>query len=101
MSANKPTAIDAATVRRIAHLARIAVSEGELPALAADLARILAWVEVLSEVDTSQVAPMASVHDDVLRWREDKVTDGGYAADIVANAPAKEAGFFAVPKVVE
>ncbi|MBM3490448.1 MAG: Asp-tRNA(Asn)/Glu-tRNA(Gln) amidotransferase subunit GatC [Alphaproteobacteria bacterium] len=101
MPANKPSEIDTATVRRIARLARIAVKDAELPALAKELGGILAWVAVLDEVDTAAVAPMASVHDEVLRWREDRVTDGGYSADIVANAPAQEAGFFAVPKVVE
>jgi aspartyl-tRNA(Asn)/glutamyl-tRNA(Gln) amidotransferase subunit C len=93
--------VDKATVRRIAHLARIAVAEAELEGLAKELNGILAWVEQLDEVDTANVEPMASVHDQALALREDKVDDGGCAADIVANAPAVHGGFFAVPKVVE
>ena len=93
--------VDKATVRRIAHLARIAVAEAELEGLAKELNGILAWVEQLDEVDTRNVEPMASVHDEALSLREDTVDDGGCAEDIVANAPAAHGGFFAVPKVVE
>ncbi len=93
--------VDKATVRRIAHLARIGVEEAELDALEAELNNILAWVEQLSELDTDQVAPLASVNDEDLAWRPDQVGDGGYADDITANAPETHAGFFAVPKVIE
>ena len=93
--------VDKATVRRIAHLARIAVAEAELEGLAKELNGILAWVEQLDEVDTRNVEPMASVHDEALSLREDKVDDGGRPEDIVANAPVAQGGFFAVPKVVE
>jgi aspartyl-tRNA(Asn)/glutamyl-tRNA(Gln) amidotransferase subunit C len=93
--------VDKATVRRIAHLARIGVEETELEHLAGELNSILAWVEQLNELDTEAVEPMASVHDEVLTAREDRVTDGGYPDDIVANAPASAGHFFAVPKVVE
>ena len=93
--------VDKATVRRIAHLARIGVEEAELDGLEAELNNILAWVEQLGELDTDQVAPLASVNDEDLAWRPDAVTDGGYADDITANAPQTHDGFFAVPKVVE
>lgn len=93
--------VDTATVRRIAHLARIGVAEDELEGLAAELNSILAWVEQLAELDTEAVAPMASAHDAVLAGRADTVTDGGRVEDILANAPDPVDGFFAVPKVVE
>jgi len=94
-------AVDEATTRRVAHLARIRVREEELPALAADLSRILALAEQLAEVDVEGVAPMTSVVPMRLRLREDAVTDGGIREAVLANAPETEAGFFAVPKVVE
>jgi aspartyl-tRNA(Asn)/glutamyl-tRNA(Gln) amidotransferase subunit C len=93
--------VDKATVARIAHLARIGVNEDELEPLAAELSGILNWIEQLNEVDTDAVPPMASVHDEALRWRADVINDGGKQADIVANAPDGRDGFFAVPKVIE
>ncbi|MEQ9639004.1 MAG: Asp-tRNA(Asn)/Glu-tRNA(Gln) amidotransferase subunit GatC [Alphaproteobacteria bacterium] len=93
--------VDKATVARIAHLARIKVPDDELDGLVGELNNILGWVEQLGELDTAEVQPMASVHDEALRWREDAVTDGGKADDIVANAPDGVERFFAVPKVVE
>ena len=93
--------VDAATVRRIAHLARIAVEESEVEPLRGELNGILAWVEQLGEVNVDGVEPMTSVTPMQMKKREDAVTDGGIAEDIVANAPAKEDHFFLVPKVVE
>ena len=93
--------VDATTVRRIARLARIAVSEDEIGHLQDELNAILAFVEQLSEVDVSGVEPMTSVTPMALKMRADKVTDGGFADQILANAPATEDGFFLVPKVVE
>jgi aspartyl-tRNA(Asn)/glutamyl-tRNA(Gln) amidotransferase subunit C len=93
--------VDATTVRRIARLARIAVSEDEIGHLQDELNAILAFVEQLSEVDVNGVAPMTSVTPMARKTRPDKVTDGGIADQIVANAPATEDGFFLVPKVVE
>jgi aspartyl-tRNA(Asn)/glutamyl-tRNA(Gln) amidotransferase subunit C len=93
--------VDKATVARIAHLARIGVGEEELEPLAAELSGILQWIEQLNEVDTDAVPPMASVHDEGLRWRGDVIDDGDKQADIVANAPDAANGFFAVPKVIE
>jgi aspartyl-tRNA(Asn)/glutamyl-tRNA(Gln) amidotransferase subunit C len=94
-------ALDPAAVKRIARLARIAVPEEELPALAKELSGILTWVEQLDEVDTANVAPMTSVVALTLPMRDDVVTDGGIQEKILANAPDRAGGFFAVPKVVE
>lgn len=93
--------VDADTVRRIAHLARIAVAEEEVGHLQGELNAILAFVEQLSEVDVDGVEPMTSVTPMEMKKREDVVTDGGIADDIVRNAPASEDQFFVVPKVVE
>jgi aspartyl-tRNA(Asn)/glutamyl-tRNA(Gln) amidotransferase subunit C len=93
--------VDAGTVRRIAHLARIAVPEDEIEHLKGELNGILAWVEQLQAVDVEGVAPMTSVTPMTMKTREDKVTDGGIADDIVKNAPASDDNFFLVPKVVE
>lgn len=93
--------IDTETARRVARLARIRVAEADLPALAAELSGILAFMEQLNEVDVSGVEPMVSVSPMRLRRRADAVTEGGIAPAILANAPDAREGFFAVPKVVE
>ncbi len=93
--------VDADTVRRIAHLARIAVTEAEVPHLQGELNAMLAFVEQLSEVDVDGVEPMTSVMPMEMKKRQDVVNDGEIADDVVANAPATEDHFFLVPKVVE
>jgi len=93
--------VDAATVRRIAQLARIAVAESEVPHLQGELNAMLAFVEQLAEVNVEGVEPMTSVTPMEMKKRPDVVTDGGIADDIVRNAPATEDHFFLVPKVVE
>jgi aspartyl-tRNA(Asn)/glutamyl-tRNA(Gln) amidotransferase subunit C len=94
--------VDAATVRRIAHLARIAVADEEVTHLQGELNAILAFVEQLQEVDVTGVEPMTSVTPMILKQRVDVVTDGGIAEDIVRNAPAStDEHYFMVPKVVE
>src|SRR5580704_12169105 len=93
--------IDQKTVARIAHLARMKIAEDEQKSLAGELSKILEWVEQLNEVDVKGIEPLANVNDRALRWRDDVVTDGGKPEDILANAPAKTADFFTVPKVVE
>ncbi len=93
--------VDAQTVRRIAHLARIAVSEEEVAPLQGELNAILAFVEQLGTVDVSGVEPMTSVTPMAMKKREDVVTDGERAADVVANAPETEDNYFLVPKVIE
>ena len=93
--------VDSATVRRIAHLARIAVKDEEVEHLKDELNGILAFVEQLQEVNVEGVEPMTSVTPMAMKQREDVVTDGGIADDIVKNAPATEDHFFLVPKVVE
>jgi aspartyl-tRNA(Asn)/glutamyl-tRNA(Gln) amidotransferase subunit C len=94
-------AVDAATVRRIAHLARIAVADDEVEHLREELNAILAFVDQLSEVDVEGVEPMTSVTPMEMKKRPDVVTDGGIPDDILRNAPAREDHFFVVPKVVE
>jgi aspartyl-tRNA(Asn)/glutamyl-tRNA(Gln) amidotransferase subunit C len=103
--------LDKEAVARIARLARLKVPDEELAPLAGELSGILAWIEQLNEVDTANVEPMSSVSDITLPMRADKVTDGGIAARILANAPGgavyvdpsdkNAGGFFTVPKVVE
>ncbi|TNE56855.1 MAG: Asp-tRNA(Asn)/Glu-tRNA(Gln) amidotransferase subunit GatC [Alphaproteobacteria bacterium] len=93
--------VDTETVRRIAHLARIAVKEEALEPMTGELNTILDWVEQLGEVNTEGVEPMTRVVDTQLRWRQDEVTDGGYPERVTKNAPDGDDGFFTVPKVVE
>ena len=94
-------AVDSKTVKRVAHLARIRVSDSEADALQGELNAILGFVEQLNDVDVSGVEPMTSVLPMRLKQREDAVSDGGRTTDILANAPLAEDGFFLVPKVVE
>ena len=93
--------VDAATVRRIAHLARIAVTEAEVPHLQGELNAMLAFVEQLSEVNVDGVEPMTSVMPMEMKKRSDVVNDGEIADDVVKNAPDTVNHFFLVPKVVE
>lgn len=94
-------AVDATTVRRIAHLARIAVADDEVAHLQGELNAILAFVEQLDEVDCTGVEPMTAVTPMAMKTRKDEITDGGLAEDVLRNAPAREGDYFAVPKVVE
>ena len=93
--------IDKDTARKVAHLARIAVKEDDLAALAGELSAVLAFMEQLNEVDVEGVEPMTSVTPMRLKRREDVVTDGNMVDRILSNAPDAREGFFAVPKVVE
>ena len=98
--------VDSATVRKIASLARIAVTDDEVAAMVPELNNILGWIEQLGEVDTRDVAPMTAVIANTLRLRQDVADDdpltGGNMRDaVLANAPAPEHGFFGVPKVIE
>jgi len=94
-------AIDAATVRKVARLARIAEPEEKLEPLAKELSGIISWIEQLGEVDTDGVEPMTSAEATTLPMRDDVVTEGGDAAKVLGNAPKTAKGFFVVPKVVE
>lgn len=94
-------AIDAATVRKVARLARIAEPEEKLEPLARELSGILSWIEQLSEVNTDGVEPMTTSVAMSLPMREDVVTEGGDPAKVLGNAPKSDRGFFVVPKVVE
>jgi aspartyl-tRNA(Asn)/glutamyl-tRNA(Gln) amidotransferase subunit C len=93
--------VDANTVRRIAHLARIAVADDEVEHLRGEINAILAFVEQLSEVNVEGIEPMTSVTPMVMKKRVDVVTDGGDAEKVLGNAPATERDYFLVPKVVE
>ena len=93
--------VDNTTVRKIASLARIAVSDGEVEAMTGELNNILGWVEQLGEVDTDGIEPLHTVIPNQLRLRDDVITDGNIRDKVLANAPQAEHGFFAVPKVIE
>jgi aspartyl-tRNA(Asn)/glutamyl-tRNA(Gln) amidotransferase subunit C len=94
-------AIDAATVRKVAKLARLRMPEARLEPLARELSAIIDWIEQLDEVDVEGVEPMTSAVDVKLPMREDVVTEGGDPAKVLANAPLSRDNFFVVPKVVE
>jgi len=93
--------INEQTVARIARLARVRLDDDKLAPMAQELNSILGWVEQLNEVDTDGIEPMASPVDAKLVWREDGVTDGDKQDSVLKNAPRREYGFFAVPKVIE
>lgn len=93
--------IDIKTVKKVASLARIAVSDEEAERLVPELNNILGWVEQLGEVDVTGVEPMTAVIPNALRLRDDAITDGNVRDKVLANAPRAEHGFFAVPKVIE
>jgi aspartyl-tRNA(Asn)/glutamyl-tRNA(Gln) amidotransferase subunit C len=94
-------ALDSATVRRIATLARIRMEDAEVATLVGELNGILGWIEQLNEVDITGVDPLTGAAHMALKMREDVVTDGGYPDAILYNAPERIGDFFAVPKVVE
>jgi len=99
-------AVNQADVRKIASLARIAISDAEVAAMEGELNNILGWVEQLGEVDVTGVEPMTAVIPNTLRLRDDVInadplTGGGMQAAVLANAPAVQHGFFGVPKVIE
>ena len=93
--------VTADTVRHVAKLARIAMSDAEIAELVPELNQILGWVDQLAEVDTDGVEPLTAVIDLKLRLRDDVVTDGDVRDKVLANAPDAQHGFFAVPKVIE
>lgn len=93
--------MDEATVRKVARLARLKVTDEEVSRLVPQLGNIMGFVEQLGELNTDNVEPLASVADIDLRLRADEVTDGGIANAVLANAPEAMEGFFVVPKVVE
>ncbi len=93
--------VDRATVRRIARLARLAITEEEEVRLEHEVSVILDWVAQLDEIDTSAVPPMTRIAAMTMKMRKDEVTDGFCAADILKNAPQADDGYFVVPKIVE
>lgn len=94
-------AVDSDTVRRVAHLARMAVAEDEIEDLRRELNAMLAFVDELADIDVTGVEPMTSVTPMAMKMREDEVNDGNIADDVLANAPEREDHLFIVPKVVE
>tara|TARA_B100000586_G_C19873011_1_gene327619 strand:+ start:96 stop:383 length:288 start_codon:yes stop_codon:yes gene_type:complete len=94
-------AIDEATVKNIARLARIKVPEEDLLELSLELTQILSWIEQLNEVDTENVAALTSITEEVMAQREDTITEGDLKEKVLANAPDAEEAFYTVPKVVE
>ncbi len=93
--------VDVQTVKRIASLAKLKIDEDKAPAAEIEFNKILQWVDLLKEVDTSSVEPLVSVNENFLEMRRDEVTEGNQAEAVLANAPLKEYGYFAVPKVIE
>ena len=93
--------VDAADVRRIAHLARISLDESRVEPMRAEINGILQWIEQLQEVNVEGVEPMTSVTPVILKMRKDEVTDGGYPERVLANAPNTDGGYFLVPKIIE
>ncbi len=93
--------VEEKTVRHIARLARLQVTDEEAKNLETELSSIMSWIEQLNEVNTDDVEPLTSIVETSLKQREDVVTDGGYPEDIMKNAPLSEDNFFMVPKVVE
>lgn len=93
--------VDTQTVKRIAFLARLKIEDDKIAAAEEEFNKILQWVDQLKEVDTSAVEPLVSVNENFLEMRRDEVTEGNQAEEVLANAPMKEYGYFAVPKVVE
>ncbi|MCQ2740693.1 MAG: Asp-tRNA(Asn)/Glu-tRNA(Gln) amidotransferase subunit GatC [Alphaproteobacteria bacterium] len=94
-------AIDTQTVKRIAFLSRLKVDDDKVEATSREFDKIISWVDQLKEVDTDNVEPLISVNENHLTLRQDEVTEGNQAEAVLANAPMKEYGYFAVPKVVE
>lgn len=93
--------VDDNTVRKIAKLARLAIADEKVPVMANELNGILGWIEMLNEVDVEGIEPMTSAVEIGLPMREDEVTDGDIQAQVLANAPKADSGFFVVPKSVE
>ena len=94
-------AVDESTVARVAHLARLKLSQQECAPLAGELNNILGWIDQLQAIETGDIAPMTSVMPITRAWRTDVVTDGNIADAVLANAPDAAHGFFGVPKVIE
>ena len=97
----EPMSVSVDKVKQVAHLARIAISDEEAETMTGELNEILGWVEQLNSVDVKGVGPMTSVVAMDIKMREDVVSDGGKAEDVVSNAPLSEDNFYMVPKVIE
>lgn len=89
-------------VENIAHLARLALSEEQLPVYVDSLSKIFSFVEQLNSADIAAVEPMAHpLADQVQRMRPDEVLDTDQHVKYQRNAPRVEADLYLVPKVIE
>jgi aspartyl-tRNA(Asn)/glutamyl-tRNA(Gln) amidotransferase subunit C len=93
--------IDHATVRRIARLARLAVDDAHVDAVAAELAGVLHMADALRQANLDGVEPLAHPHEQALALREDTVTEPDRADEFLALAPESRGGLYLVPKVIE
>lgn len=93
--------ISAEDVKKVTFLSRLKIEEDKVAATEEEFNKILNWIDELNEVDTDGVEPLASVNENFITLRKDEVTDGNIQEEILQNAPLKEYGYFAVPKVVE
>lgn len=90
-----------ADVIKIAHLARLAIDEDDIPVSLSDLSNILDFVEKMNAVDTTDIEPMAHPLAATQRLRPDQVTEGNQRTRFQAVAPQVEDGLYLVPKVIE
>ena len=93
--------LDSSDVKKIAHLARLAIDEADIPGYATNLSNILHLVEQMDSVNTDAVTPMAHPLDEVQRLREDEVTESNQREKFQEYAPLTEDGLYLVPKVIE
>lgn len=93
--------MDQKTVRKVARLGRLALSDAQLDRMGTQITGIMKWIDQLAEVNTDNVEPLANVANIELKLRTDEVTDGGNAQNVLSNAPEEMQGFYVVPKVVE
>ncbi len=97
----KTMSITPQIVQRVAHLARLDLSKEGLEWAQKNLEGIVRWVDQLSAIPTEAVDPIYSVHLKQMPTRADKITDGGKANAVLANAPDESLMMFRVPKFVE
>ena len=94
-------ALDGSDVKKIAHLARLAIDEADIPRYAGNLSEILDLVAQMDSVDTDSVTPMAHPLDEVQRLREDVVSEDNQRENFQQCAPLTQDGLYLVPKVIE
>ena len=95
------SALNSEQVDKIAQLARLQLSDAEREAYTGQLQNIIELVEQMNSVDTSQIEPLAHPLDATQPMRADVITESDQRSELMANAPAQEAGLFLVPRVIE